>query len=255
MAPTLLFFLAFFIAFSLLELILIFILNRLAAGHWVFFIDRIIRLELHHRRVLWGVAYLSLAGFALYLFYSTSLFSVLQAATLELRGLAAGLLGVMVLVYFLMTRRSTALAIQRRIQLYLYLIISLFFYTMIMLMADQMFGRYQEFVNSQLIDPAVRQVEHSVDRQKEEMLLNRFRLQAQTGKCTPVDYRTETSGGVKQFVFVTMDPALASPDFRDGMDISTELKGQACTDGENTFLLKRDGSWYWVIDVPEVAVP
>jgi len=248
MAPTLLFFLAFFIAFSLLELILIFILNRLAAGHWVFFIDTIIRLELHHRRLLWGFAYLGLTGFAFYLFYSTSLFSVLQAATPELRGLAGGLFGVMVLVYFVMTRRSTSLAIQRRVQLYIYLLVSLFFFTVILLTADQMVGRYRQFVNSQLIDPALRQVQHSVDQQKQEALLTRFRAQVKAGQCAPVDYRAQTGKGVKQFVFVTMDPALASADFKDGTDVSTELKGRACTDGENTFLLKRDGSWYWVIE-------
>ena len=67
MAPTLIFFLAFFIAFSLLELILIFILNRFAAGHWVFFIDKIIRFQLHHRFAIRVFAYGSLVLFAFFI--------------------------------------------------------------------------------------------------------------------------------------------------------------------------------------------
>ncbi|MFH0820613.1 MAG: hypothetical protein V1908_02455 [Candidatus Peregrinibacteria bacterium] len=247
MTPNVIFFIAFFLAFSLLELMLIVLLNRFARGHWVFFIDKIIRFQVHHRNSLRWFAYGSLFVAALFLFYSGSLGGVLFAATPELRWFSLSLAGVMILIYLLMTRRASKLAIERRIHTYLYALFSLFLFAFIVVLADQMYGSYQEWMNDTLIRPTVRQVQQTLDQQQKNVLLEKFQAQAKAGECQPVDYRAQEGEGLKQFVFVASDPDLIASDYVDGMDISTELRGQACTDGENTFLLKRDGSWYWVI--------
>ncbi len=247
MAPNVIFFIAFFLAFSFLELVLIVLLNRFARGHWMFFIDEVIRFQMHHRRALRAFAYGSLLLVALFIFYSSALWPVLSGATPELRWFSVSLVGVMALIYFWMTRRATLLAIERRIHTYLYALFSLFTFAFVVLLADQMYGSYQEWTNETLIRPAVRQVQQTADAQKQAALLEKFRAKVKAGECQSVDYREQASEGLIQFVFVALDPDLIAPDYTDGADVGMELKGQACADGENTFLLKRDGSWYWVI--------
>lgn len=192
-------------------------------------------------------AYGSAAVFAIFLLYATSVHQIILKSTLELKWFALAMAAMMVFIYFFMIRRSSALAMMRRLQQYVYVIVSIFLFTLIIMLADQSYGQYQQFMNASVINPALRQVKQTLDQQEKASLLSKFREQVKSGECQNVDYRKNSQTDVVQFVFVAFEPALRAPDYTEGADISQEFSGKACTDGRNTFLLKRDGSWYWVI--------
>lgn len=250
LGPNLIFFFTFFVTFSLVELFLIALIKKGAAAHAQWFIDTFMRFELHHKRVFrWG-SILSVLAIILVLVYATSLAEILKRATPAFQGFAGGLVVVIFLIYFLMTRQATSMAVERRIQTYLYTVLSICFFAGVIVTADRLYGQYTEWVNTHFINPAVREVRQTLDEQKKETLLKEFRAMVKESKCERVDYTPDTSAtadSVKHFVFVALDTDLIAPDYVDGTDLTTDFTGQACTNGQETFLLKKDGSWYWVI--------
>jgi hypothetical protein len=214
-------------------------------------VDIVIRAEVRHGKLIVGLALFLVVILAISLLWFTSIFEVLMAATPEFKLFTLFLILTMFLVYFVNIRKSTKVRIEKRIYRYLFFVTSLVTVTAILIVANGTFGRSQRFTRDQFIDPAVQEVVSTVKNQKKERLLKRFREQYKRGECVEADYsylglaKDQTVG----LSLVATDSELAYGEVVFDSENSTAyLKGKACSDGENTFLLTEQGSWYWVIE-------
>ena len=124
-APQVIFFLMFFIAFSLIELIIIFLLNRLEMNHWKFMIDFIIRAGVHHGKAIRRTALLLIVILTAVLLEYTTVLTVARNASAEIQIFAGTLLFAMIAIYWTTTRKLAKLAIEKKIHKYIYVVISL----------------------------------------------------------------------------------------------------------------------------------
>lgn len=246
-APQLLFFFTFYLAFMVMELLLIWGVTRLELKHWEFMIDTVIRFSVHHgRRVrlfFYAILLLVLGTF----FVSMNIFTVLRAATKELQIFSFLMLLTIGLIYFRAVRRHARLSIDLKIQTYLFLLISGFLMMFMIRLADQVYGRYEHFVNTQLVSPTVREVKTAVDEQKTAAALDRLREKVRQGECPIKNFASETEANLVQLVYLTTDvefqTSFAVDDPSDPMNF---LKGYACEDEGEIYLLTFGGSWYSV---------
>lgn len=155
----------------------------------------------------------------------------------------------MALLYSVNIRKGTKLEVERKIYRAIFFIISVTLYVFILVIANESYGAYVNFVNTQLVNPAVQKIESSLEDQKREELLSTFRQNYLNGECEPIDYtEREEEAGITNFLYITTDPGLAKGGMYDPSDPQTYLKGYACSDSENTFLLTNQGAWYWVTE-------
>jgi hypothetical protein len=239
------FFIGFFAAFSVIELLIVFILNKLEKKHWEFVIDTLIRAKVHHGRAIEMIAIAGILIVLAVIWFLTPFFAVFGAAKPILKTFSFILLIVMVVIYFTTARKVVRLALERKVHQYIYFVISIIVFAFIVIMADQSYNAYQNYVHSQIVQPAVQTVQSTLDKNEETRLLAKFKEDYLAGRCEVVDYTSEEGVGVRHFVFVKTDIELASK-----QTVPSEIdffKGYRCTDGENTFLLTDEGKWYWVI--------
>ena len=248
--PPLIFFAIFSIVFSLLELIVIFFLNRLGRRHWEFMIDVVIRSKVHHGKLIKGIVLIIIAILVAWILLLTPLMEVVMSATQELKLLALLLALVMFLIYSINIRKAVRLDIEKKIYKTIFLIISLILYTFILILANKSYGRYVQYVSTQFVEPTVKGIETVIAEQEEKQLLEKFRQSYLNDECVTIDYtQIKEDRKVRNFVFIKSEPELAyGESYIDREEPTTFLKGKACSDEENTFLLTEQGDWYWVID-------
>jgi hypothetical protein len=246
--PSAVFFFAFFVAFSILELLIIFILNKLERQHWEFVIDTLIRAKVHHGRAIKIVALLGIFLVLALILLLTPFVDVVRAATQEFKTFIAILLTVMLVIYYTTTRKVTKMALEKRVHGYIYFLISCVVFTFVVIMADQSYNTYKNYMNSQLIEPAAQKISAEIDEQEAEKALSGFREDYLAGRCEAIDYKEEKPTAFTHFVYARTDDDLAV----EGAKMVDEkglplLKGHRCINGENTVLLTEAGKWYWVI--------
>lgn len=244
LVPLFAFFTAFFIAFSMLELMIIWILNKLEKKYWAFVIDRLIRAKIHYGKAIGLAAAAGMALVIIIILLATPFFDIFNATTPTIKTFSLILLSVMVLIYFTTTRKMARMALEKRVHGYIYFMISLVLYAFIIIMADQSYNSYKDYMNTTFTEPVVSNVESVLDKKEEERLHQKFRDYYLSGKCEDIDYAESNEGGLLHFVLVAVDADLATT---VSTDSAIALKGKKCTDGENTFLLTENGGWYWVI--------
>ncbi|MBU0727050.1 hypothetical protein KKA95_00010 [Patescibacteria group bacterium] len=243
--PSLLFFLAFFIAFSLVELLFILLLNRLEKRNWEFVIDHLIRLKVHHGKLVSIIGGLGIFVVLMSALIFTPFFKVIYYASTELAVLSVLLIFVMVVIYATTTRKMVRLDLEKKVHGYIYFIVSFILYVFIVTLASQSYNSYQNYVNKTFVDPTVKEVQTKLDEQEEERLLTLFREDYLNGDCIEVDYAEKEATGLTHFIYITTDIEFAT--MKTIEDSMTTFKGYECTDGENTFMLTDEGKWYWVI--------
>ncbi len=247
--PQVLFFLIFFLVFSILELILIFILNRFELAKWKFMIDVVIRSQVEHGRVIHYVMTGSIVLIAGMLVYVTPIVSILGTGTKEVKIFASVLIITMILIYATTTRKFAKLTIEKLIHKYIYIIVSLIFFVVIMLIVNESYGVYRAYINKTFINPTIQKVQVNLEESKKQNLLTQFRIMARKGECIDKDYSKEQGDGVLNFVYVQTDPEFITSDKNiDVNDPNSYLRGKQCTNGKDTFLLTPYGNWYWVAD-------
>jgi len=249
--PTILFFVIFFIAFTLLELLVVFFLNRLGRRNWEFMIDVVIRSGVNHGRLIKWLVFLLLLLLIIAMLLTTPIFAVLERATFEFKVFAVVLALFMFLIYALNIQKTSRVKIEKKIYGTIFFVLSVSAYVVILILANETYESYRHFVNQQLIRPTVVEVSTALEDIKKEKLHQKFRKQYLAGECEPVDYTEEgvQEGELANFVLVAYDSDLSISDTEAlPKEATAFLKGQACTDGEETFLITRDGRWYWVHD-------
>lgn len=246
--PQVLFFISFFIVFSLFELIIVFFLNRMERQHWEFMIDVVIRAKVHYAKIIkWSVLTV-FAALVIFLILFTPFLEVFETASGELKLFAVFLALVMALIYFINVRKDTKLDIEKKIYKTVFFILSIVIYVIILIIANESYGQYKDYLNAELINPTIEGVEEATEKQKEQELLNKFREMYLNGKCENKDFARENGGSeVINFVLVSAEPELSFGDITEFADPKAQFRGKVCSDGENTFLLNGLGRWYWVI--------
>ncbi len=247
--PQVIFFVSFFVAFTLIEVLIIFILNRLGMSNWAFVIDFIIKAEVHYGKVIKVISRLLILLLAFGLFYTTGTLEILENATPEIQVFAVVLLLNIFIVYATTTRKLTKLAIEKKIHKTIYVITSLILFVFMTSFADQSYNTYQSIINQNFTEIAVQKVQQSLDENEKQEILENFRGMARRGECTEVDYRGSARNGVTHFILVETDIEFIQVDGNvDATDPESYAVGRECTDGENSFVLTKYGSWYWVIN-------
>lgn len=241
--PPLVFFLFFFLSFTLIELVFIFSLNSFISKYWEFAIDIIIRAKVHYGKIIKIVSLIFLL-FLLFSVYSfTPFFEVLTSATPVLKNLSIILFIVILLIYFTTTRRMSKMALEKKVNQYIYFILSIIFYVGIVIIANSSYGSYQNYVNTKFINPTIEKVRATLNDQEKSQLLSQFKQDLQDGKCSFVDYSKQNDGDMKHFIFIANNELTSDIPITE----TSVFAGQLCSDTENTFLLTENGEWYWVI--------
>ena len=246
--PSAVFFFAFFVAFSLLELLIIFVLNKLERQHWEFVIDTLIRAKVHHGRAIKVIALLGILLVLALILLLTPFLDVIRASTQEFRTFIAVLLFVMLLIYYTTMRKVTKMALEKKVHGYIYFLVSCVVFAFVVVMADQSYNAYTGYMKSQLIEPAAQKISAEMDAQEAEKILSAFRDDYFAGRCEAIDYKKEKPATLTHFVYARTDDDMiiegAQVVDENGMPL---LKGHKCSDGKNTALITENGRWYWVI--------
>ncbi len=247
--PPLLFFVAFSVVFIFLELLLVFVLNSLGRKYWEFVIDVVIRSQVHHGKAIRYALVFVLAVVVAAVVLFTPLVEVLVRGSGEMRLFALILALVMAFFYLVTIRKASRMHIERVIYHVVFFLVSIALYIVILCIAEKSYGDYVRYVNANFINPTVETVGNVLENREKDRLLAQFRDMNAKGLCPEKDYTQSKEIGLKNFIWVSDEPALAfgtsKPDSVN--DPKGYLKGKVCTDGKSTFLLTEWGSWYWVI--------
>jgi hypothetical protein len=245
--PLITFFIGFFVAFSIIELFIIFALNRLSKKYWEFVIDELIRLKVHHGKLIQVMALIGIIAVLAFIWFLTPLSQVIGTATPILKTFSIILFVVMVVIYFMTTRKMTKMALEKRVHQYIYFVISIIIFAFVVIMMDQSYNSYQNYIQTQFVETAAQNIQATLDEQEEQRLIAQFKKDYLAGRCEEINYTEELTTGLTHFVYIKTDLELASAQTVPVEEDMPYLKGQKCTDGENTFLLNEEGKWYWVI--------
>ena len=244
--PLLVFLLICFLAFYFVETVILLILNWLLHKYWVTVVDKLLRTIVHHRILMRMVAFGSIALIILLLFIFTPLADLLVSGMEAFRLLAMVLVVTMILIYWIGSRSLNNVVIERRIHLYVFIVLSLLSFTGVMAMAQKGYTVYAETINQAFVKPIVENIEQKYEKETEDKLLSYFRNQVKSGQCENFDYASKTGTGITQFLFIKEDPALADPNPVVRPE-GAPLAGKNCVH-ETTFLLTPEGKWYEVLE-------
>jgi len=245
--PPLIFFIIFFLVFTLLEFIVVLFLNNLEKKNWEWLIDVLIRSEVHHKKIVRFTVMIVIGALIILFISFTPLVRILTTESDGFR-IFALLLGLVMLLFFMVNiRKATKIRIEKKIYGLAFLVISLIFYLSVIILAHESYSSYADYVNSKIIRPAVKGVENVIEEKEKASLIQNARNQYLANRCQPVDY----TKGQKQILmeniqFLANDQSLVYGNGNTDLQNPEGLKGMACSDGENTLLLTENGNWYLV---------
>lgn len=244
--PLIVFLIISFLAFYFVETVILFILNRLLRLHWKIVVDKLLRAIVHHRILMRTLAYGSIAALIILLFIYTPLADLLVAGTGILRFLALILVVTMLIIYWIGSRSLSKVVIERRIHLYVFIILSVLSFTGIMTIAQEGYTAYEDAINQAFVEPIVENIEEQYEKRLEDRLLAIFREKVKRGGCEYYDYSEKTGSGITQFVFIEQDPGLADEN-PEIIPKGEPLRGKNCVH-ETKFILTSEGKWYQVLE-------
>lgn len=245
--PLLLFFVVFFMAFSFLQTVIVYIINHFIRKHWEVIVDKLLSKVVHHKTLTRALFIGSLALVFGVLAWFTPIIDVLVGGKSSVKILGA-ILGLEMFVVYFIADRTIKIKIEKRIHLYVYAVLSFLSFTGIMVMAEAGYDVYETSIKSALVAPIVENIEEKYEAQVEERLFTVMRENAKAGKCPYFDYAdSEVTGGITQFFFLKDDLALKEEGASDEVDTRQPLAGKRCIH-ETTFILTPQGKWYQVLE-------
>ena len=233
---------------SVLELVVILLLNQLERKNWEWVVDVLIRSEVHHKKMIKYALIIVIGVLFIILITLTPLVPMLAMASAEFRLFALLLALLMLLIYSINLRKSTKISIEKKIYGIVFFMLSLLLYFLIIITAYGSYKSYIEYVNKHFIKPAVTSVETVLEEREKNRLLSEAHQAYKEGKCVSVDYIKEQKKIlIKNIILIAQEPELAFGDKTVNIDNPEEsLKGISCTVGEDTMLLIENGNWYFV---------
>ncbi|MCK5601777.1 hypothetical protein KAR91_07915 [Candidatus Pacearchaeota archaeon] len=251
--PSIAFFVGFLLTFTLLELLIILMLNGFVLKHWSFVVDVVIKARVQHGKLIQRITLASVAVFLTLLFYYTNVLTIIRESSPEEQLYVAEILLVVLFTYIRSTRYVVELTFLKSIHKYLYIYLSSLIAVVMILVVHAQYENYQKLINATLIAPVEAQTKIVMENYKRKHLLNEFRRQIHNNTCEYVDYTFDLKeGNTKHFLYVTTDPELSTSNVtHSGDDTTNYTTGHACTKDGETFLLTEYGLWFWVIDTGE----
>jgi len=247
--PSVAFFIAFYMAFNLLELIVILILNRLIFRYWGFFVDRVMYAKVNYGTEIERVALVVMVFFLFITIRFTAVIDVIIHASLGIQALALVMLVDIILIYFITTRKVPKSNFMKRVHSHLFVYISTVVYILVITLSNQYYARYQKFINAVVVSPIQASGASILENNKRKNLLAEFREQIDNNGCTRVNYVGTSHKEIPHFIYITTHRDLKIKDkpINSG-DPKAYLSGRLCSNSEQKFLLTDYGQWYWAID-------
>ncbi|MBU1017912.1 hypothetical protein KKA33_02675 [Patescibacteria group bacterium] len=247
--PSIAFFFAFFLAFTLMEMMVVLLLNGFVFKHWGFVVDVVMRVKVRHGTLMRFATLLLMTVFIGVLLKYTAVLRILDSATLEEKLYAGQTFLVILLTYRLATGHLMELTFLKQIHRYLFIYLSVVVYVLMILLVNSQYDNYQRLINATVVHPIGENVKVVMENYQRKKILNEMRRLVHNDRCPRVDYMLDlTKGLTKHFIYVTTDPDLATLQEVLSDAPKNYTIGRACTYANETFLLTDYGQWFWVID-------
>jgi hypothetical protein len=246
--PSLSFFVAFFLIYLILEMVVVVILNRLVFSHWGLMTETPNNPKLKR-------SYEAEVGISLFISVSI-VFLVLKSRIVDL--LLISHIGIrlfalqaflgMVLIYLITTRQLIKNDFIKKIHKYLYFYLSAIVFVAVVIQVNQAYGRLQDYLQVNVIHPYVTHRSLTLENKLTDDLLTAFRHKVSNHACPWVDLSTpDQLSKVQNMAYLTthadLDIASKPINRKNPRDF---LTGWLCTDPRATFLLTEHGEWYWM---------
>lgn len=247
--PSVAFFVAFYMVFTILELMIIMILNRLIFHYWGFFIDRVMAAKVYYGKQIETVTVTFLTLFLVAVIYFTSLADILFHAELGVQILAGLMVVAIILIYLLTSQGLPLLHVTKRIHAHLYIYMSVIAFVLIVTLANQHYASYLSFINDGFSKKNPEET-FLIEIQKRKALLDEFRIQALTNNCPRVNFLSEDKSIIPPtliYIATQLDLKLMKKPLNP-KNPNAFLSGRLCSNGDEQFLLTDYGQWYWVFE-------
>ena len=253
--PSLCFFVAFFLFYLILEMVVVVILNRLVFNYWGLATETPDYPKLKRNfRIEIGISlFIALSIVALVL--KSQIIDLLLLSHIGIRLFALEAFLGMVLIYSITTHQLVKDDFIKKVHKYLYFYLSAIVFVAVVMQVNQAYGRFQDYLQTNVIHPYVTSRSLTLENKLRDDLLTAFRHKIANHACPWVDFATpDEIGKVRNMVYVTTQSDLDVSDKPINRNSPRDyLTGWLCTDPRASFLLTEHGEWYWMTDGLEVA--
>ncbi|MBI5755198.1 hypothetical protein HZA41_03205 [Candidatus Peregrinibacteria bacterium] len=253
--PSVAFFLGFFLAYMLLEILVLLFLNRFFFRYWGISAEMIDipRIQRNHRIELAICLFISF--FILALIYFSQVIGILLTSTVEVRVFVLEIFLSLLLIYLITTHHLVKDDFIQKTHKYLFFYISSIVFIFTIILSNQNYENYKNYIHASIIHPLTANRSMILESKERRRLLTEFRQKIYSDLCPRVDFSTYYKNGrVVNFVYVVTHPDLkiaGRPIIRS--NLKDYLSGRLCSNDKTSFLLTDHGQWYWVIEGQRIA--
>jgi len=253
--PSLCFFVAFFLVYLILEMLVVAFLNVFFFRYWGLATETPDYPKLKRNHKIEIGASLFIAVSIIFLVLKSKIVDLLLISHIGIRLFALEAFLGMVLIYLITTRQLVKDDFIKKIHKYLYFYLSTIVFVAVVIQVNQAFGLLQDYLQTNIIHPYVTSRSLILENRLTDELLTAFRHKISNHACPWVDLSTtDQLSKVQNMAYITtqadLDVASKPINRKNPRDF---LTGWLCTDPRATFLLTEHGEWYWMMDRLEVA--
>ncbi len=246
--PSLLFFLAFFLIYLILEMIVVVFLNAFFFRHWGLATETPDYPKLKRSFELETGISLFIAVSIVFLVLKSKIIDLLLISHIGIRLFALEAFLGMVLIYLITTRQLAKNDLIKKIHKYLYFYLSTIVFVAVVIQVNQAYSQLQNYLQTNIIHPYVTSRSVALENKLTDELLTSFRHKVSNHACPWVDLSTpDQISKVQNMAYITthadLDVASTPINRKNPRDF---LTGWLCTDPRASFLLTEHGEWYWV---------
>ncbi len=253
--PSFAFFVGFFLAYALLEMVVALSLNIVIFRYWGFYVKKKDFPTLERNRRIELVICLLIASLILAMVRYSKIFDVLLSAVAEVRVFALEVFLTMLLVYLVTTRELLDDDLIKKAHKYLYFLMSSVIFVSVVLFSNVYYASYKDYIHYNVFLPMTQDRKLYLARSERERLLSEFRQMVYKQLCPEADFSSYyRSGKAVSFSYVVTQPDLKialKPLSRGNLKAYTS--GHLCSNGNVSFLLTDYGQWYWVMPNEMIA--
>ena len=247
--PSLCFFVAFFLVYLILEMVVVLFLNGFFFHYWGLATETPNYPKLKKGfEVEVGIS-LFIAVSIIFLILKSRIVDLLLISPIGIRLFALEAF-FMVLIYLITTRQLVKNDLIKKIHKYLYFYLSTIVFVAVVIQVNQAFGLLQDYLQTNIIHPYVTSRSLLLENKLTDELLTAFRHKVSNHACPWVDLSTpDQLSKVQNMAYITthadLDVASKPINRKNPRDY---LTGWLCADPRASFLLTEHGEWYWMMD-------
>jgi hypothetical protein len=246
--PSLCFFVAFFLAYLLLEMIVVVILNRFVFNHWGLVTETPDAPKPKKSYEVEVGTSLFIAVSIIFLVLKSRIVDLLLISNIGIRLFALEAFLGMVLIYSITTHQLVKNDFIKKIHKYLYFYLSTIVFVAVVIQVNQAYGILQDYLQTNIIHPYVTNRSLTLENKLTDELLTSFRHKVANHACPWVDLSTpDQLSKVQNMAYITTQADLdVAPKPINRKNPRDFLTGWLCTDPRASFLLTEHGEWYWM---------